>query len=68
MSKQPSAATALRNLRRDHADASRQVQELRRELEISRGQSTKARQEAAEWKARFDALLARVPVTAMEAK
>ena len=33
-----------------------------RELEIARGQLTKARQETAEWKQRFDALLARVPL------
>lgn len=61
----PSVETQLRTVRSELTASMRQVIELRRELDIARGQRTKAQQDAAEWKARFDALLQRVPVQAI---
>lgn len=41
--------------------------QLRRDLQEARGRLTRAQQEAAEWKQRFDALLMRVPMKPLEA-
>ena len=66
--KKPSPATELRALRHDlrlsrRAETIRQDEAiaLRRELLQLRGQLTKAQQDTAEWRDRFDALLSRVP-------
>ena len=69
MSKKPSAETKLRSVSlelRGACLASRANLELanaaRTEAHILRGQLTKAQQDAAEWRKRFDDLLARVPL------
>ena len=69
MSKKPSAETQLREVRRElkHArnavlEAVRGADDARTALLITRGQVTKAQQDAADWRKRFDDLLARVPL------
>ena len=62
MGKPPSDATLLRQTARDLRDAQRQLVEVQQERNALRGQLTKAQQETAEWRRRFDDLLARVPV------
>ena len=73
MSKKPSAETRVRSIKvelRGAHRASRANLELanaaRREAFILRGQVTKAQQDAAEWRKRFDDLLARVPLRSIE--
>ena len=57
MSKAPSDATLLRALKRKYADLLVEHQSVDRERINYRARATKAEQEAAEWKARFDLLL-----------
>lgn len=73
MSKAPSAETQLRTARKDLKGACRknmelagEINKLRLALAEARGKETKALQEIAEWRKRFDDLLARVPVTSLE--
>lgn len=63
--KKRSAETELRDIKSQLRAAQAELTALRQEVAIARGQRTKAQQDAAEWRARFDALLARVPVSAM---
>lgn len=53
--------TIIRELRSLLADARRQMQERYQTSEHYRARATRAEQEVAEWKARFDALLVRTP-------
>lgn len=53
--------TELRNLRREHKRVREALTEALRIGESYRGRATKAEQETAEWKRRFDALLERTP-------
>ena len=69
MSKKPSVETELRHAKRDLTISRKAWQEaqiangrLRLEMVEARGRETKALQEAAEWRKRFDALLERVPL------
>ena len=57
MSKAPSDATLLRALKRKYADLIVQHQAVSRDCTNYRARATKAEQELAEWKARFDLLL-----------
>ena len=59
MSKAPSEATQLRNLRGDFKVVAAERLKAERERDIWRGRATKAEQEAQEWKARFDLLLSK---------
>ena len=61
MSRKPSPETELRNLRRSQNRLDKLAVHLSSERDRYRIRATKAEQEAAEWKQRFDALLARVP-------
>lgn len=61
MSRQPSAETQLRNLRAEMRDLSKQLAGTVKDREVYRIRATKAEQECAEWRRRFDLLLARVP-------
>lgn len=59
MSKAPSDATKLRELKRQYAALSVQYLTASRERDQYRARATKAEQEAAEWRSRFDVLLRR---------
>lgn len=63
MSKQPSDATTIRTLRRDLRSEHEISRRLTQENHVLRGRLTKAEQETAEWKRRFDLLLSRTPET-----
>ncbi len=53
------AETQIRNLRREMKEEHRRCVEATKERDIYRSRATKAEQEGAEWKARFDVLLRR---------
>lgn len=59
--KKPSDATLLRSARSENKELQQIRTELVRERDIYRARATKAEQEVAEWKRRFDALLERTP-------
>ncbi len=59
MSKPPSEATQLRYAKKDLAELKIALGRQQQLTEGYRVRATKAEQEAAEWKARFDALLRR---------
>jgi multidrug resistance efflux pump len=59
MAKAPSTETQLRTAKRRIAELEREVSGLSAQYATMRGRATKAEQEAAEWKARFDVLLRR---------
>lgn len=61
MSRAPSDATMLRSARKEIRDLERQIAGTIKDREAYRVRATKAEQECAEWKRRFDLLLARVP-------
>lgn len=58
MSKAPSEKTQIRTLKRQLKDANAIAAEARMQARIAEGRLTKAQQECAEWKRRFDSLLA----------
>lgn len=73
MSKAPSAETLLREARSENKrqlkllnERSIEISRLKLGIANARGSETQARQEAAEWRKRFDDLLARVPVARIE--
>ncbi|MBA8886104.1 putative transcriptional regulator [Dokdonella fugitiva] len=57
MSRTPSAETQLRNLKRHASDIEKRLAESLRASGAYRARATKAEQEAAEWRRRFDELL-----------
>ena len=59
--RQPSPQTELRNLRRDLKRTEEDLRAVKQAAEAYRSRATKAEQETAEWKRRFDLLLARTP-------
>lgn len=61
MSKKPSDATLLRHARRDINNLKAMQAALITERDRYRERATKAEQESAEWKRRFDILLVRTP-------
>mgnify|MGYP003465901709 CR=1 FL=1 len=61
MSRTPSLETQVRSLRRQLAEEEQRAVGFMRERDIYRVRATKAEQECAEWKARFDKLLERTP-------
>jgi len=61
MSKPPSDATTIKNLRRELRRANDCANERVNAAIALRGQLTRAQQEVAEWKKRFDALLSKMP-------
>lgn len=61
MSKAQSEATQIRNLKRELRASMKDAAEYRLQLRIAEGKATKAQQEAADWKRRFDTLLANMP-------
>ena len=58
MSKPQSPATELRYVRADLREHEKLLKECRAQLEHYRGRASKAEADAAEWKQRFDRLLA----------
>lgn len=58
MSRAPSDATMLRSARKEIRDLERQIAGTIKDREAYRIRATKAEQECAEWKRRFDMLLA----------
>ena len=75
MSKAPSVETQLRQEKAHYKSLQKLWQEQQVEIgrlkaaaANARGAETQARQEAAEWRKRFDDLLARVPVAAISAE
>lgn len=56
------SATELRSLRKEVREARDQIRRMDAERGVQRGQLTKAQQEIAEWKRRFDLLLTRIPM------
>jgi uncharacterized NAD(P)/FAD-binding protein YdhS len=63
MSKAPSAETQLRSVRRVLRQCQEDLIRTKQTAEGYRARSTKAEQEVAEWKQRFDAMLKIVPPT-----
>lgn len=61
MSKLPSPETQLRTERRENKALREQLHAARSDCAAYRTRATKAEQEGAEWKRRFDALLKIVP-------
>lgn len=61
MSKAPSEATQIRTLKRQLLDTEKCLGAIRTEASNYRTRATKAEQELAEWKQRFDLLLSRTP-------
>lgn len=61
MSRAPSEKTQLRTAERVIKQLRAEVLEVRRERDAYRSRATQAEQQVAEWKARFDALLQRMP-------
>lgn len=59
--RKPSPETELRTLRREVKRLLSYRLDAEQTMAIQRGQITKAQQETAEWKRRFDALLERTP-------
>lgn len=59
MSRPVSDATALRKAKADFAQLVKDCNTIRIERDTFRARATKAEQESAEWKARFDILLRR---------
>jgi phage shock protein A len=59
--REPSPATEIRNLRRALAQTRDGAARAVSERDAFRARATKAEQEVAEWKRRFDLLLARTP-------
>ena len=59
MSKPPSAETQLRHLRREFKELAEEMKQVKIEVTQYRGRSQRAENEAAEWKRRFDTLLAK---------
>lgn len=59
--KKPSAETELRNLKRDYRDCQGIARKWESLAQEYRTRATKAEQEVAEWKRRFDVLLERTP-------
>lgn len=59
--RKPSAETENRTLRSVVARSEAARMKLHTDYEAMRGRATRAEQEVAEWKRRFDALLARTP-------
>lgn len=59
--RKPSPATELRNLRSSVRILNEEAVRWRLERDGYRARATKAEQEVAEWKRRFDALLERTP-------
>lgn len=57
MSRKPSAETELRNVKRELKRAREACADMRAELDGFRARATRAEQEAAEWRRRFDLLL-----------
>lgn len=57
MSKAPSVETQLRTERRENSELRKQLSAARFEVTNYRTRATKAEQEAAEWKRRFDVLI-----------
>lgn len=64
--RKPSPVTDARNLRGELKRETAERQMWQRNVVMLRGQLTKAQQDATEWKCRFDALLARVPMKPLE--
>lgn len=61
MSRPQSDATQITSLRRQLREAERDMRTVESQRDVYRTRATKAEQEAAEWKARFDILLSRDP-------
>jgi len=59
MSRVPSLETRFKNLQRSHTALGRELNTAKLAAESYRIRATKAEQECAEWRRRFDALLAR---------
>jgi len=59
MSKPPSEATQLRTAKREAKELTGENWRLRNEVDHFRARATKAEQQCAEWKERFDILLRR---------
>jgi len=67
MADKPSSETLLRSALRELKQMREAHGNVYRELQVYRGRCTKAEQEAAEWKARFDLLLSKCKLSAEEA-
>lgn len=65
--RKPSAETEVRSLRRELAEVKALSAQRGIEANTFRSRATRAEQEVAEWKRRFDALLARTPELPAEA-
>lgn len=63
MSRLPSPATELKNTKRLLKAALTDASEYRMQVRVAEGRLTKAQQELAEWKRRFDALLKILPAS-----
>lgn len=61
MGKQPSDKTTIANLRRELKEARKNLSERSLSCDQYRRRATQAETELAEWKRRFDQLLARTP-------
>ncbi len=61
MAKKPSEATQIRTLKHDMKRVTKNRDDIQKLCAEYRSRATKAEQECAEWKARFDALLMRTP-------
>jgi uridine kinase len=59
VSREPSIETQLKSARRMYRDAQKQVSDLQALVREYRARATKAEQECADWKRRFDELLFR---------
>lgn len=59
--RKPSPATENKTLKRDLKLARAEASHYRLQMTVAEGRLTKAQQETAEWKRRFDALLANIP-------
>lgn len=64
MSKLPSEATQIRTLKRELSETRSALANALASMRTYRARATKAEQEVAEWKARFDILLRRDDVAA----
>lgn len=62
MSKPPSEATQIRSLKSQVKEVFEDKQAAEKARDIWRARATKAEEEAAEWKARFDLLLSKAGV------
>jgi hypothetical protein len=59
MSRAPSLQTRFKTIRRMHTNLQKELNTARIAVEAYRARATKAEQEAAEWRKRFDLLLAK---------